>query len=118
MREPGRGFVDVGARERARRVVRRLAGHARVVVAEELDAVDAEDLRGRVQLATRRSTSCSPGASESGVFAELAPRVAETSTTRWPSLLARAMVPPVAIASSSGWAWNRTSVYGMGSSPA
>ena len=48
--QPGRGLVDVGARERARRVVGRLAGHAGVDVVEELDPVDAEDVGGRVQL--------------------------------------------------------------------
>ena len=49
-REPLRGFVDVSACERAGRVVRRLAGHARVEVVEELDPVDAEDVGRRVQL--------------------------------------------------------------------
>ena len=39
-----RGFLDVGGREAAGCVVRRLALHAGVDVAEELDAIDAEDL--------------------------------------------------------------------------
>ena len=38
------------------------------------------------------------------------PRVATTSTTRWPASAAIRMVPPVAMASSSGWAWKQTSV--------
>ena len=38
------------------------------------------------------------------------PRVAVTSTTRWPSAAIRAIVPPVWIASSSGWAWKNTAV--------
>ena len=90
--------------ERARRVVGRLAGHAGVEVVEELDAVDAEDLGGRVQLGDAPVDELLAGRERVGrVLAELA-AVADTSTTRWPSLLARAIVPPVAIASSSGWA--------------
>ncbi len=42
--EPRGGFLDVGGGEAPRRVVRRFARHARVVVAEERDPVDAEDL--------------------------------------------------------------------------
>jgi branched-chain amino acid transport system ATP-binding protein len=41
-RETTRSLVDIGAREALGRVVRRFASHARVVVPEELDAVDAE----------------------------------------------------------------------------
>src|SRR5262249_41126139 len=44
------------------------------------------------------------------------PRVATTRTTRWPSAAAFAMTPAVAMASSSGWAWNVTSVCGTAES--
>ncbi len=43
------GLVEIGARERSREVVRGLALHTGIVVAEELDPVDAQHL-GRVQL--------------------------------------------------------------------
>ena len=76
--EPLGGLVDVGARERSRRVVRRLAGHAGVAVAEELDPVDAEDL-GRPRAARRRGgrRAVSPGASASGAYSPSSPRVAD-----------------------------------------
>ena len=38
------------------------------------------------------------------------PLVAVTSTTRCPWAASRAMVPAVAMASSSGWAWKNTAV--------
>ena len=61
--------------ERLRRVVRRLAGHAGVVVAEELDPVDAERSRGRASVsATRRSPSVSPGREASGRCSPSSPR--------------------------------------------
>ena len=56
-------------------VVRRLAGHARVAVAEELDAVDAEDLGGRVQLGDAPVDERLAGRERVGrVLAELAAR--------------------------------------------
>ena len=42
-----------------------------------------------------------------------APSVARTRTTRCPSAAARAIVPAVRRASSSGWAWKATSVCGI-----
>src|SRR5918997_45139 len=40
------------------------------------------------------------------------PPVATTSTTRCPAAVRRAIVPPVKMASSSGWAWTNTIVSG------
>ena len=45
--------------------------------------------------------------------APTSPRVATTSTTRWPAAAALAMVPAVSSASSSGCAWKHTSVEGI-----
>ncbi len=111
--QPLRRFVDVGSGERAGGVVRRLAVHAGVVVAEELDAVDAEH-RERPRAARRRGDrrSSRPTARIVGSCSPSSPRVATTSTTRCPSALARAIVPAVAIDSSSGCAWKVTSVSG------
>src|SRR5687767_4522837 len=58
----------------------------------------------------RRSPSVSPGARKPSATSPHSPAVAVTSTTRCPAAAARAMVPPQAIASSSGWAWNVTRV--------
>src|SRR3954447_3675895 len=43
------------------------------------------------------------------------PSVATTTTTRCPSAAARASVPEVSSASSSGWAWKASRVRGIGS---
>ena len=43
--QPAGGLFDVGRRERTGVVAARVVGHARVAVAEELDPLDAEDLR-------------------------------------------------------------------------
>jgi len=48
--QPDRRVVEHGTAERAGRRVRRVTGHARVVVAEELDAPDPEDAGGRLAL--------------------------------------------------------------------
>ena len=45
------------------------------------------------------------------------PSVASTRTTRWPAAAARAIVPAVSSASSSGWAWNATIVGDIGAHP-
>jgi hypothetical protein len=44
--------------------------------------------------------------------------VAVTTTTRCPAVTARARVPPVRITSSTGWAWNATTVAMECSMPA
>src|SRR3954466_2547031 len=59
---------------------------------------------------TRRSASTSPGSRKSSSTSPCSPLVPNTITTRWPSLAAFASVPPVGMASSSGWAWKETSV--------
>ena len=51
-------------------------------------------------LALGRSSGASPWS----------PFVATTRTTRWPSLTARAIEPADCEASSSGWAWTKTTV--------
>ena len=48
--QPAGGLVDVGLVEAVGMVVRLGVGHARVAVAEHLDHVEADDLRGRGQL--------------------------------------------------------------------
>ena len=59
-----------------------LAGHARVAVAEELDPVDAEDLRRRFGFGDAPVGELSPGSSAVGRYSPSSPRVATTSTTR------------------------------------
>ena len=54
------------------------------------------------EVARRRRPAASPAS----------PRVATTSTTRCPSAAARARVPAVSSASSSGWAWKETRCSG------
>src|SRR5437870_13248222 len=67
---------------------------------------------------TRRCHSASPGSSTSSANSPCSPLVALTSTTRWPAAAAVASVPPVAMASSSGWAWKLTRVaMGSGDGP-
>src|SRR4029079_508984 len=46
----------------------------------------------------------------------IAPRVQVTRTTRWPARTAFAIVPPVPIVSSSGWAWTVMRVWAMAES--
>ena len=109
-RETLRSLVDVGAREALGRVVRRFASHARVVVPEELDAVDAEYPSSVHRFLDAAIGKClARGESVAWRFAEFASRRDDENDTM--SLGFRgAIVPPVAIASSSGWAWNETSV--------
>src|SRR4029453_2752450 len=65
----------------------------------------------------RRSPRGSPSASTPGTTSPCSPRVATTRVTRWPSAAAFAMVPPVWIDSSSGWAWKQTSEATSGDRP-
>src|ERR671910_2725486 len=60
--------------------------------------------------AVRRPTSRSPGARLPSGNSPCSPRVAYTTTTRWPSSTARASVPAWVMHSSSGWAWKATIV--------
>jgi hypothetical protein len=103
-------LVDIGPGERLGGVVGRLAGHAGVVVSEVLQAVDAEHanrflLFGDASITQRLARR------------EVVVAVRGSARTRrhdehgaCPSALARAIVPLVVIASSSGWAWKVTSV--------
>ena len=51
-----------------------------------------------------------PGRSSPSGTSPCSPRVAYTTTTRWPSSTALASVPAVVMHSSSGWAWKATRV--------
>ena len=101
---------DVGQVEAVRRRVLLPAGHARVGVAEPGDALRAEHRRRRLHLLNPAIARPTPLGARSSGDSPSSPSVATTITTRWPSAAARAIEPPVVMASSSGWAWRNTSV--------
>ena len=89
-------------------MVGRGAGHATVEIAEELDSVGAQDpgcLQGFLPPPVAQRLARTPSATS-----PRSPPVAITTTTRWPAAAAFAIVPPQAIASSSGWAWKLSRV--------
>ena len=103
-------LVDVGLHEGAGLVVLRPAGHARVAVAQPHHPMAAQHpAMDRSVSSRRRSMSVSPGGEVLGRLAEAAVG-GHHEPTRWPWAAARAMVPPVRLASSSGSAWKHTSV--------
>ena len=107
-----RGLLDVGLPEAVREVVGGLADHPGVDVAEELDPVDAEDL-GRLERlgdAAQAELLALGSRTPSADLAVLAPRARSPARRGGPRPSAWAMVPPVAMDSSSGWAWKQTSV--------
>ena len=110
--QPLGGHAGVGAGERAARRAGRPAGHPGVGVARATPPGRTPSASAAApQLARRRRAELGPVPRPSAA-SPASPPVATTSTTRCPSAAARASVPPVSNASSSGCAWNDTSVYG------
>ena len=107
------GFVDVGRPEGPLGAVGRLAVHARVGVAEELDARDPERLRGTPRLEDPPIRERFARVEEPVVdLAELAAG-GDDEDDAVPFGCRAPMIPPVAIASSSGCAWKVTRVKGI-----
>jgi hypothetical protein len=102
--EPPRSLLGVGTHEPPpiRRVGVEDGTMPAVGVAQVLDPVHP-----RTAALARSSPSRTDPASDTAV---MWPSVATTITTRWPAATAPARVPPVSSTSSSGWAWNATTV--------
>ena len=85
------------------------AHHPGVAIAQVLPLGHAEvrpsRARARRPGSRRAGGGCRACPCPGTTISPSSPRVQVTSTTRWPAATALAMVPPVPIVSSSGWAW-------------